>query len=316
MRGLVRQAAHRWLDFEYRTLVPLMSRVPERTAFWLFKFRAVVQYLLDSDWKTYVLGKKFLLEQTAAALRRIRPDADDNTVRKLVLRRFIHESHDEYLSCLMSGSKGAAILDQVVIQDLDHLKAVNTSSGIVFVSIHYDAFCLGLAALGRQGLNMHVVNTEAIESEEIPIGVRGYYRGKYAAMEHLMNGKMPYVEHSKDVFIEALQKRECVGLMGDIPGKRSTVIIDFLGVPFRMPLGAWKFARETGAKLSAFICMRDAGHRYHIETLRPYAPGDDPLESMRPIYDFLEIWVRKDPDRWTSCYLLQGYERGIGEESD
>lgn len=128
-----------------------------------------------------------------------------------------------------------------------------------------------------------------------------------------MNGRMPYVEVSQTPFLEALRRRDCVGLMGDIPGNRSTVSIDFLGASFRMPLGAWKFARQTQAKLSAFVCVREAGHHYRIETLPPYSVGDDPLASMRPIYEFLEQRVRQQPDRWTSSYLLEGYESGTSE---
>lgn len=313
MRGLRRKLARSWLDLEYETLIPLFSRLPQRVAFLLFTMRALVQYMFDYDWKTYTCCQKFHRQQTSYALRRIRPAADEQTIRSLVLRRFIHESHDEYLSCLLTRPQGATILDRVVIENLDCLRSVNRSSGIIFVSLHYDAFCLGLAALGRQGLNMYVVNTEAITSDAIPAGVRSYYRRKYAAMESLMNGTMPYVEVSQAPFIDALRRRDCVGLMGDIPGNRSTVTIDFLGASFRMPLGAWKFARETQSKLSAFVCVREAGHRYRVATLRPYAAVDDPLASMRPIYEFLEKQVRQRPERWTSSYLLEGYESGTSE---
>ncbi|MDY0189357.1 MAG: hypothetical protein RBR22_01370 [Desulfuromonas sp.] len=296
-----------WINLEYWIILPLISCLPSRVAFFLFKLRGIVQYKLDFEWKTYTLQTPFMRAQTQDVIRQLVPQADPKAIQQLVKNRFIHESWDEYLNYLLPRPEMVSILDQVQIESLSELKTVNENNPIVFVSIHYDAFCLGLTALGYHGLNMNVVNTQGIENKEIPSAVRGYYQSKYRNMERLMCGKMPYVEQSKKPFYVALNNGNCIGLMGDIPGNKSTVYIDFLGKSLRLPLGAWKFARETGAQLSAVVCIREKGHQYCVYTLSPYLPTEDPLESMRPIYKFLEKWIIDNPDRWTSSYLLQGY---------
>jgi lauroyl/myristoyl acyltransferase len=195
------------------------------------------------------------------------------------------------------------------IDCLDHLLAhKRDGKGLVLVSCHFDSFCMGMVLMGMKGLKVNVINTAMIEDQRIQKDVRNFFQKKYRAMESRMNGRMPYYQTEMNYFYRVLEKGEIVTLMGDIPGSRSTLSLNFLGKGFKVPLGAWNLARKTGSLVGAYVCIRESLGKYRVVCIPPYAPDpDDPLKTLKPVYSFMEAWISKYPHRWVSSDLLPGY---------
>ncbi len=305
--GSYQALRRKFINFDYKLIIPFLSLFPDNIAFKFFKLRGLVQYYTNIEWKGISLNQPFMRQETINAIKLIKSELDFENVKKLTKLRFINESYDEYLSYLYSKKKIYKILENLEVENLDELLEIKAKQGIVFISTHFDAFTLGLMGLGYKGLNMNVINTRGITDDKIPYAVREYYRKKYLAMEKIMNGEMPFIEDDKNFFIERLKHNDSVGLMGDIPGTKSTVFYDFFGKNFKMPLGAWKFALETESMLSGFVCIRLKKHKYKIFTIKPYLPSQDPYESLKPIYDFLKEYIKNHPEKWLASYLLNNY---------
>jgi lauroyl/myristoyl acyltransferase len=305
--GLFQILKRLWINFEYAILIPFFSFFPEDIAFFLFKLRGLFQYYTNIEWKGVSINSLFMRQETYKSIKLIKPELNKNELKILTRQRFINESYDEYLSYLYSNKKIWRILDNLEVENLKNLLEIKKTKGVVFVSMHFDAFTLGLAGLGYKGMEMNVVNTKGITDKKIPSSVRNFYAKKYNSMEKIMKGKMPYIEEDKVFFINALHSKQSVGLMGDIPGKKSTIKYSFFGKDFKLPLGAWKFAMETNSMLSSFMCVRLNNHHYKIYTLKPYSPSDNPYESLKPIYNFMLEFVEKNPEKWVASYLLNNY---------
>ena len=135
-----------------------------------------------------------------------------------------------------------------------------------------------------------------------------HFNRKFRAMESLMGGKCVHHEVDRSFFLGALERGETVAILGDVPGGRSTVYIPFLGTNHRMPLGAWQMAKKTGSLVGAFVCLHQRTGQYRVICLSPReVDSDNPLKTMRPIYAFLESWIRRYPERWVAADLLTTY---------
>jgi lauroyl/myristoyl acyltransferase len=165
-----------------------------------------------------------------------------------------------------------------------------------------------MVLMGMHDLPVTVVNTVMIEDASIHPAVRHFFQTKYRAMENRMNGRMPYYQTEMPYFYKVLEKGEIVVLMGDIPGSRSDYWINWLGRPFRMPLGAWHMAKKTNSLITSFVCVHEGIGRYRVimMPLREIDP-DSPERTLVPLYEFMENCIRQYPERWISADLLPGY---------
>ncbi|MBF0235716.1 MAG: hypothetical protein HQK65_22175 [Desulfamplus sp.] len=270
------------------------------------KGRGILQYLFDYDWRSNSLNLRYVRVRVMEVMKAF------SSMRPFVgtLKRFLNNSLEEWQSCLFRHKKKMrAISDLCHIEHLNDFKRVAAEKrGVVMVSAHFDSFCMGMVLIGMKGLRVHCINTSGLEDSRIDPVIRSYFKTKYRYMESLMNGKMPHHEDGMEFFYEKLNKGEMVVLMGDIPGSKSTIFIDFLGKKFRLPLGAWYMAKKTNSLLGAYITLRLPGGRYHTVSIPPYTPDpDDPVKSMMPIYKFLESWIKSYPEKWVASDLLQGY---------
>ena len=295
---------------DYRILLPTMARMPLGLGENLAKVRGILRAALDYEWRSMALRQRFVRKNTYEAMRIILPDAGRRKWISATLRRFIHNSREEWQACLFGRKVMSTIAQRSSVQGIDELlKIQEQGRGLIMVSCHFDSFCMGMVLFGMKGLRINVISTSMYEDPRIHPAVRAFFNRKYRAMEYHMGGKMVYHQVDLPFFYRALERGETVALMGDIPGSKSNVFIPFLGKSFRMPLGAWHMAKKTGSVLGAFVCLHQSHGRYRVICLPPKEiDPTSPRNTMEPIYGFLEAWIRKAPERWVAADLLPGYD--------
>ena len=295
------------LDFRY--LLPLFGKLPLPLGQQLSVIRGWLMEKVDYDWRSIALRHRYIRTRTIEAMKIIMPRAKERIWKRKTRQRFMHNSREEWQAVLFGRSVMKTINRHSVVEGLDDLLSIQQASrGVVTVGCHFDSFCMGMVLMGMKGLKVNVINTKAIEDPLIHPDVRAFFQKKYRNMEYHMNGKMEYHETHLSFFYRALERGETVALMGDIPGSKSTAMIDFLGTRFKMPVGAWHMAIKTNSLLSGFICVHEGVGRYRVVCLPPSVPNPvSPIDALLPIYAFLEGWIQKMPERWVSADLLPAY---------
>lgn len=300
-----------WIQrFDYGVFLPMLARLPLVVGINLAKIRGVLQAVLDVDWRSITLKHRYVRHRTFEAMKIINPQVTPLTASFYTLSRFICNSTEEWQACLYDRPVIETISRDSRIESLENLlKNQQKQQGQILISCHYDSFCMGMVLLGMQGIHVNVINTSMIEDPRIHSTVRAFFQHKYRSMESRMHGRMAYYQNEMDYFYQVLDKGETVVIMGDIPGSRSDCYINFLGKRFRMPLGAWHMARKTNSLVGGYMCMRKTATQYQIVTLPPVAINpDSPVETLEPVYRFMESWIRRQPSRWVAADMLPPFE--------
>lgn len=302
-----------WIQrIDYGKVIPASSKLPlslgEKTAL----LRGVFAAALDYDWRYLAVREHGVWNRTYQSMQIIDPEAGTKKWAKNTWKRFQHYAREEWQACLFRSSVMEKIKQKSHIEGLEELfKLRKQDRGMVLVSCHLDSFCMGMVLLGMHGLPVNVINTKEIENPRIHPQVRAFYQSKYSAMENLMQGRMPYYQTDMPYFYQALRRAELVTLMGDIPGSKSDIYIQFLGREFRLPLGAWHLAKKTSSLIGGFVCVHEGTGRYRVICLPPMEiDPNDPRASLVPVYEFLESWIKKMPERWVTADLLSGFCQG------
>jgi lauroyl/myristoyl acyltransferase len=303
------KAAH-WIqtiDFGY--ILPAMARLSLPLGETLSKARGVIQAFMDYDWRSLALRYPYVRERTRQAMSMIRPNAGEKYCKSATVRRFMHNSREEWQACLFGRPVMEEISRRSIIEGIADLRRnQDKRRGMVMVSCHFDSFCMGMVLMGMQGIRVNVINTAAIEDLRIHAAVRRFFQHKYKSMEARMHGKMVYHEVDMPFFYRALERGETVALMGDIPGSKSDVYIPFLNSMFKMPVGAWHMALKTNSLLGAFMCVHEGIGKYRVICLPPAEIDPaSPLKTLKPVYAFMEAHIRSMPDRWVASDLLPAY---------
>ncbi len=309
---LPRERAARFIqEIDYRFILPGMSRLPLAAGQALALLRGRLVYCFDYDWRNQASGVKYIRNSTLEGMGDICPDKDAKEWYELTKDRFVHHSREEWQAGLFSRKVMDKIFNKSSIEGLQSLQNIQAQNrGVVLVSCHLDSFCMGMVLLGMQGLRTNCVNTAKIEDSAIHPAVRAFFQKKYRSMERLMKGYMKYYQTDMAYFYKALTRGEIVVLMGDIPGSKSSVSIPFFGRRFRMPLGAWHMTVKTGSLVGAYVCINQGTGRYRVICLEPFEPDpDSPEKTLRPVYDFLQSWISRMPERWICADLLAGFPK-------
>lgn len=304
----------RWferLDFKY--ILPIIGKMPLPLGLAGAYLRGLINYFLDYDWRSQAVGFPFVRDNTKQAFQILKPGYNSWRYSWLTVQRFMHNSREEWQATLFARSVMNKIKVKSSINGLEEMLALQKAGrGIVIVSIHLDSFCMGMALLGMHGLKIHCVNTKAgVEDPRINPVVTSFLQTKYQNMENLMSGRMEYYETNMQFFYKALEKGETVALMGDVPGSKTTIHLNFAGKKIPMPLGAWKMAVQTKSFLAGYVCLMNGLGKYEVKILKPFEPDpDSPEKSMLPIYNFLEQFIRAYPARWVAADIMAAYSDG------
>lgn len=295
------------VDFGY--FLPAASQLPLLLGQAISQARGMIHAYLDYDWRSLALRFPYVRERTRQAMEMIRPDAGEKYYHEATVRRFVHNSREEWQACLFGRRVMAEISRNSVVEGIESMiHNQKNGKGMVMISCHFDSFCMGMVLLGMQGIRVNVVNTAAIEDVRIHPSVRRFFKNKYQWMESHMRGRMVYHEMDLPFFYRALEQGQTVALMGDIPGSKSNVYIPFLNARFKMPVGAWHMALKTKSLLGAFMCIHEGIGKYRVICLPPVEIDPiSPLNTLKPVYEFMEAQIRRMPDRWLAADLLPAY---------
>lgn len=111
--------------------------------------------------------------------------------------------------------------------------------------------------------------------------------------------------------VQALQRREIVGLMGDrvFGGESGTVTAEFLGAPVQFPFSPYRLAATTGAPIAVLLTWKSGFATYEIRLAKvirlPAGLGRDPADYAPWVGEFataLEGFVRDHPWQFFNFY--------------
>lgn len=296
--------------FDFGYFLPLMARLPLGLGKFLSVFRGYVCFIFDYNWKSEAIGFKYIRKGVFKMMKHLNPQKSDLYNWYLTLRRFTYESREEWQALLFAKPIIKKIFSASTFENIDVLNKTDTDKeGLVLVTAHLDSYAMGMVLLGINGTKVNIATNDFFGDERIHEDVSKHYYSKYANMEHLMNGKLLDPSLHKEHLYSSLSKGECVMFVSDVPGSKSTIHIPFVSKKFQMPLGAFHLANKTGSKLAAYVCIYEGLGKYKTVFLPPVEIfPDNPEKTMRPIYEFLESWILKYPDRWMASEIFRDFK--------
>ncbi len=305
-----KKISHIVQKFDFGYFLPFIAKLPLGLGKRLSALRGFICFLFDYNWKSEAIGYKYIRKGVYKMMKHFYPEKSNLYCWNLTLKRFIYESREEWQALLLAKQVMKKIFSASTFQNIDELKKTNADKGgLVLITSHIDSYILGWVMLGMNGMKVNIVAKEFFEDQRIQDDVRKHYYTKYANMEHLMNGKLLDPSLHKEYIYSSLSKGETVVLVSDVPGTKSTVHIPFVGKKFQMPLGAFHLVKKTGSKLAAFICIYVSPGKYKTVFLPPVEIfPDNPEKTMRPVYNFLESWILKYPDRWMASEIFRDFQ--------
>ncbi len=303
------QKITRWVQrMDYRYLLPAMARLPFSIGVFASYCRGLLQVLVDYDWRSIALGRKYIRSNVYQAMTVLLGSRSKSIMG--TLGRFLHNSRSEYQDCLyINEQKIEKICQNSKLNGIeDILKAQKEGRGVVLLSCHFDSFIMGMVLLGKKGINVNVLTSSLVEDKRIHPDVINFFTSKYRLMEKYIGGKMVHYETGLDFYYQALDRGESLVIMADVQGGKSDIYIPFLERNLRMPIGAWHMAKKTNSLIGAYMCIYVSPGVYQINffPLREI-DAESPVNTLLPIYAFLEGWIRKMPGRWLAAEHLMNY---------
>jgi KDO2-lipid IV(A) lauroyltransferase len=98
---------------------------------------------------------------------------------------------------------------------------------------------------------------------------------------------------------EVLEENHLVGLLTDRDLSGNAPLVDFIGAPCRLPVGAVVLAKRTGAPIVPIALLQRPGRRWHMRALEPLRVHDVEIhEAQQRVARALEEIIRLDPTQW------------------
>jgi len=299
---------------DYNTFLPIISKMPLPVGQRLAQARGWVHSLIDYDWRSQAVQQYFVRDATKQAMQALMPDAEKKTQLINTLRRFVHNSREEWESYLFRNEKVmSSIFKNSHIEGLAPLIAAQKSGkGLVLLTCHLDSFCMGIVLMGMSGLCINAMTTAAFFDPRVHPVIQTFFRKKIQGMEmHMQGGKLKDHETNMSYFYKALSKGKSVVIQADVPAAphANATIVPFLGGMRRMSVGAQRLALKTNSLVAAYICLQQGVGKYKVLCLPPKTIDPAcPAKSLAPFYQFLETHIRQFPDRWLAADLFRVYE--------
>jgi KDO2-lipid IV(A) lauroyltransferase len=162
---------------------------------------------------------------------------------------------------------------------------------VIFVSAHFGNYELMVAALRATGTPLHVLvqvpSKDAfgqlfIESRDM-VGVQTYANRGPASLRPVLR---------------ALKRGEALTILVDQHGEALDAKATLYGRPVSVPMGAFFFAKNSGAAILPTYCVRTEDDRHVIHVEPELVPTGDSQEDARQLYAVLEKYLRKYPEMW------------------
>lgn len=113
--------------------------------------------------------------------------------------------------------------------------------------------------------------------------------------------------------IRELKKGGFVGVLGDLSGGRSGIVVKFFGRKTTAPPGIFEIASRTNATILPCFMVRLGGPRHRVFIEEPFeclktSKGEFDLQAtIQNYYGLLEKWISDYPDQWLWIYKRWKY---------
>jgi lauroyl/myristoyl acyltransferase len=262
--------ARAFLQFSFQleySIIEIITRLPcSKCLRLLFLARGVLNFLFDRDWRS-LLDPNLSVRNYSAKVLAVPQFSWDS------LARFVSYSLEEHEVLSLRNSKGikkelfeleCKCKKRVVEQGYN----LNSTDGLVILSLHYGSFTLGMLALKCLGKPIYVLGSNVVESPDLPPAIRKFFQLKYDIMSGFMNGgEVLYLEkHKKDFFSQIKKGAVGVALCDLLANKNnSNLRLNFFGEKKRIQAGVAHFAFRKNLPIGFFLCRRIFGRRIIFE---------------------------------------------------
>ncbi|MBS7777102.1 hypothetical protein [Acidovorax sp. CCYZU-2555] len=305
----------RWLhhlDFAYA--LPLMVRLPLKTAYTLGRWRGLLNGATGRDWRTMALGFRHIQKQTRIAYAELAPEATEAQRETWCRQRFMAEAMDEFEARWMSAGRGAELTCEFDPPNaLDYCR--DRSRGLVMLTPHFESFFLGASFLARSGETVNAMSSAVTQDPRVDEAVQRHFHAKYRGLEQYLNGgKVINMEEGLRPFYEMLKRQEMLVVLADAPvlPNGASMTVRFLGAARKIAGGALRIAQRTDSDIGAYLCIPVRKGHYKIVFLPP-APAQDP-DTIQRIYDFFTENIMSHPGGWLASDLLHALPKDTEEK--
>lgn len=290
-----------------------MAKMPIGIGYQLSNLRGYLNYHYDREWRNFLAGVKHVKSATKSSLRLIKPEATEQEIDALTLKRFQVFSREEWeTACFSDKLRIRKLYKHSILENVELLlEDKRDGRGLVLLTCHFDSFTLGLLILGLAGLHTNGMSSAVVEDQRLPLGVRLFFNKKYQNMEQYMGLTVKHQEHDRLFFYRVLEKGEALLVLGELPASpgSASVRLPFMGKNVMLAGGPWRMACKTGSLIAAYVCLCEGPGKYRVICHPPVDPSSgDALSVLNPIYEFFESFIRRYPERWWASDLLNVYQ--------
>ena len=235
-------------------------------------------------------------------LRRIVPDAPDRKIDKMVKEAFRYLSYNYDDLTRVPYRTAEDIRSSVDFQKLEHFEtASRLGKGVVIASAHLGNLDMVTQAFPALGVPSTMILAEQIQPQRL-----------YDLTMRLRHAQSLVFEPAtargvKNAF-KALRRGEWVGVAVDRAIQGNGKVVQFLGEPALMPVGAAELALRTGATLVPSYSLRTGFEEHKVCIEKPIEverqrPTEETVGALtRQLLDIVESYVLKYPTQWTAVF--------------
>ena len=239
---------------------------------------------------------------TALNLRRIVPDASRRDVSRMIRQSFRNLSYNYYDLTRVPYYTPEETRDANDFHGLEHYEAAKRmGKGVIIASAHLGNLDMVTQAFPALGVPPTMILAEHIEPPRLLDLTMRLRHAQSLTFE-------PATAMGVKNAFKALKRGDWVGVAVDRAVQGNGLVMDFLGEPALMPVGAAELALRTGATLVPSISLR-AGFEQHVVRIEPpiAVERERPTEARvralsRELLDIVERYVVEYPTQWTAIF--------------
>ncbi len=281
------------LYFKYHVLLPLLARLPQKTAYRLVSYYGRLQN------KQYQAEKAAMMAQMQSVLT-----LKDGAEERIADYFFAMTEREALDSWFFRRCKSQQQIERFIqLENFDYiLDARKAGRRVIISSGHFGRFWMAGVGMKAQGISVGTITRDGGETNVhgLPEVEYQYRLQKLAWLQQCFGGPFLVEGHSVRPVYQALD-RHVMALFIDVPyegDKNGCIEIPFLGKEARFPLGVARIAKKTDALIVPFYVFESCDGL----CARFYPPIEaknfGELEIMRQLVSLLEKNIRQYPEQW------------------
>lgn len=296
-----------WIWFDYGVFLPFLTLLPSKWGRNVAYARGYLYGLIKRDWRSFTFGDDGLWERTYRAYETICPNLSQDERLKLVRKRYINQSLEEFEGALLDKDRfGQIKVEYIRIEGVEERIAKNPHA--VFITAHFGSSLLGITLLKRLGISLLVMSSNVVEHEKVHPTLTKFFLKKYRGIDRYLNGgEVLDIEGNGKRFLSFLKNSGSLVIISDLPPNSDNEIPTwkmFFGGERGFASGAGKLAKSVNSEIIPFVCYFE-DNRYVVK-FGDF--GKDP-------YGFLEEEFEKRPQMWWASDMLDIYPKKIPREN-